>query len=1070
MERLRKFKGSLLGKSRKGISAKIRDDEEAPSSRAAAAPSSSPTNASVTTIVAQLASSDAASSIPSCSLDPWTRAYEMFQGRESELAADYKNHLASLQEDPQSDLDLATPLAVESIVKRLLADREKKQWQIPLLGKDIKVREQVERLVKFVLWSDEIVKSALSAQPYAALAWSGVSMALPLLTSGTKHNEAMLKGFNSISDLQVYWRISEKTFLQSSHGQDYRDLVELLAKLYSHIVEYQARVICHLSSAQLSRAWHDVTAENDWDSLANEVNKLSKICSDCIPPLREQELRQHRDNQLQEIKESRSILSKIRRILEEDGKQSQRLYEDQTERNPLRDLVSDYESYKSFNTQRVAGTCEWFFDDDRFDRWRDSSTSSLLWVSAGPGCGKSVLSRALIDEQRLSTHVTTSTVCHFFFKDGDQRRMSSTNALKNSEKLMENLSELWGILENCAKSSNAGEIVCLFDALDECSSRMELIEQLKRFYTEQAKSPSRPSKLKFLITSRPYDDLDASFRMFSDTATYLRFDGDDKSEQIGREINLVIDARMCDIGYGLTDEGRRIISERLKSMKNRTYLWLHLTFDIIKQSPSEYSRRQDIEKLLSDLPAQVSDAYEKILSRSKESEKTIALLQIMLAAARPLSLDEANVALTLALEKQWYTSFAEFEEDKWHDPESFKIAVKNLCGLLISVYDSRLFFLHQTVREFLTAGPDSQDMWKGKFNTYQSHGTLSLSCLRLQYLSRSDTSLEYRWYPFLSYAVSNWLSHYIENKIPKDLEECHHHLWNLARNARQSKQFKRFEDSQVHIAIIDNGMDVHSLTERWNNISTGKTFFKVEFEDTYRDWFAASDLHGTQVATIIRKVNPFCRLYILRVGESHKDAVPINVAKAVNFAISHQVDIVSISCEIKTDSHLLQEANKKAMKATSDLRTKPRPMIFRPSANDSVDGDTFPACYGNTMSVAAHNICGHLTPSNDSNDIVVPGEDFEADANAPVEVKRYVSEIMSSAAPALAAGIASLALLLLRTHNDDYAVFNDFLQKDKIMQVFERMGNGQSGIQISRLFGNLGGDDIVSRWKIANFS
>lgn len=716
----------------------------------------------------------------------------------------------------------------------------------------------------------------------------------------------MLKGLNSISDLQVYWQISEKTYLQSSHGQSYRDLVEPLAKFYSHIVEYQARVICHLSSAQLSRAWQDVTVENDWDSLANDVTKLSKICSDCIPPLREQELRQHRDNQLQEIKESRDILSEIRRILEEDGKQSQRLYEDQTERNLLRDLASDYESYKSFNTQRVAGTCEWFFDDDRFGRWRDSNTSSLLWVSAGPGCGKSVLSRALFDEQRLSTHVTTSTVCHFFFKDGDQRRMNSTNALcailhqlftkdstgslikhalpiyrENSEKLTESFSELWKILENCAKSSNAGEIVCLLDALDECNreSRMELIEQLKKFYTKQAKGPSCPSKLKFLITSRPYDDLEASFRMFSDTATYLRFDGDDKFEQIGQEINLVIDAKMSDIGYGLNDEGRRIISERLKSMKNRTYLWLHLTFDIINQSPSEYSRRQDIERLLSDLPTQVSDAYEKILNRSKESEKMIALLQIMLAAARPLSLDEANVALTLALEKQWYTSFAEFEDDKWHDPDSFKIAVKNLCGLLVSVYDSQLFFLHQTVREFLTAEPDPQNKWKGRFDTYQSHGTLSLSCLRLHYLSRSDTSLNDQRYPFLSYAVSNWLSHYIENKILPDLKECHHSLWNLIRNAPRSKQFERFEANSTNIAVIDNGANKQSLTASWKNLTVGNSFVKADFEDRYLPWSSASDTHGTQVASIIRKINPFCGLMILRVGESHKDVIPINVAK-----------------------------------------------------------------------------------------------------------------------------------------------------------------------------------------------
>jgi hypothetical protein len=65
-------------------------------------------------------------------------------------------------------------------------------------------------------------------------------------------------------------------------------------------------------------------------------------------------------------------------------------------------------------------------------------------VSAGPGCGKSVLSRCLIDEGQLTTNDTiitithgtpgtpsaissstdtTSTVCYFFFKDGGDGRM-----------------------------------------------------------------------------------------------------------------------------------------------------------------------------------------------------------------------------------------------------------------------------------------------------------------------------------------------------------------------------------------------------------------------------------------------------------------------------------------------------------------------------------------------------------------------------------------------------------------------------------------------------------------------
>lgn len=52
-------------------------------------------------------------------------------------------------------------------------------------------------------------------------------------------------------------------------------------------------------------------------------------------------------------------------------------------------------------------------------------------------------------------------------------------------------------------------------------------------------------------------------------------------------------------------------------MKNRTYLWLRLTFYIIEQSPSDYSRTSDVETLLKSLPEEHSQAYEKILEQKK---------------------------------------------------------------------------------------------------------------------------------------------------------------------------------------------------------------------------------------------------------------------------------------------------------------------------------------------------------------------------------------------------------------------------------------------------------------------
>jgi hypothetical protein len=116
----------------------------------------------------------------------------------------------------------------------------------------------------------------------------------------------------------------------------------------------------------------------------------------------------------------RRIQSKIVEMMNAPSLVGSYVYKDMEEIKLLQNLGSnhDYEEYKDFNRDRVEGTCEWFFNDDRFCNWRESSNSGLLWVSAGPGCGKSVLSRALVDEQRLIAGSKTTYVCHFFFQRG----------------------------------------------------------------------------------------------------------------------------------------------------------------------------------------------------------------------------------------------------------------------------------------------------------------------------------------------------------------------------------------------------------------------------------------------------------------------------------------------------------------------------------------------------------------------------------------------------------------------------------------------------------------------------
>ncbi|KAH8647874.1 hypothetical protein BX600DRAFT_484435 [Xylariales sp. PMI_506] len=713
-------------------------------------------------------------------VDLWTQAFKIFKEKEPELAADYKKHLESLQNNNTADVDLSAPRSVESLVKQLCDEREKKQWKITLGHKDIKIRKQVENLAKFLLWSDSVVKNVLSAQPYAALAWSGVSLLLPLLTSGTTYNEAMLQGFNSISNIQLYWDICEKTYLQSAERSHYEELTEPLAKLYSHIVEYQARVICHLSKAQLSRAWQGTFGENDWNKNTAAITSSSEQCSKLIPALREGEVREQWASHLAEMRQSRNILEGIHQILEDGGRQIQRNYDDEKERALFHDLACDYEGYKNFNPPRVKGTCEWFFNDERFHKWRDSNTSSLLWVSAGPGCGKSVLSRALIDDHRLSTSLTTATICYFFFKDGDEGRRYSMNALCailhqlfkqdlsgdlikyalsshkfQGTKLTGNFSELWRLLVASAKSSDAEEIICVLDALDECdkNSREQLIDSLKDLYCQPRELQNL--KLKFLITSRPYDDLEEYFNRFT-TTNYLRFDGDEKSADIGREINLVIDEYVDRFTVGFPDEHRRQLSDHLKIMDNRTYLWLYLIFDTVKANLSVYKKWSNFGALLSDIPHGVFEAYEKILSKGHETQ-TETLLRIILAATRPLTLDEVNIALTSALKTQRFSSHMALESDLW-PKVGFKNTVQNLCGLFINVYDSKLSFIHQTARDFLTHSR-RQGTWQGRFSMSRSHSMLSQVCIDYLLLP-GLTDIEPSHCLFLSYAGRNWPLHY----------------------------------------------------------------------------------------------------------------------------------------------------------------------------------------------------------------------------------------------------------------------------------------------------------------------
>ena len=158
----------------------IQEEEEEEEEEEANPPHTAPHDA-VQNAPAELQGSAGAHTVESVREQLWSKAYLVFAEKNPDLAKDYRRHIAG---DDDNATDLSPPPSIEALEKKtteLIDARAARQWNISISGKNsINVRSQVEKLAKFLTWSNGIVKDALSSQPHAALAWSGVSLLIPV--------------------------------------------------------------------------------------------------------------------------------------------------------------------------------------------------------------------------------------------------------------------------------------------------------------------------------------------------------------------------------------------------------------------------------------------------------------------------------------------------------------------------------------------------------------------------------------------------------------------------------------------------------------------------------------------------------------------------------------------------------------------------------------------------------------------------------------------------------------------------------------------------------------------------
>ncbi|RYP75956.1 hypothetical protein DL771_002028 [Monosporascus sp. 5C6A] len=743
----------------------------------------------------------------------WDCAYAALKSKDSALVENYEKVLSKelktdggtpgraqeYLDDTDNLIDNDPTVRREQLDKIIEAGRQRmdgKKIKYHIAGSEFVLQDQIAQAAELVQWGKALVDEGVKASPGASMAWCGICLVLPLLTRPKDADDANTDGLAYVT-ARIRFYVALEPLLLPKHpdsaaaiSADLKETFENnVVDLYQHVLEFQFRSVLRFFRGRLRNLRRDLIQCEDWNGMLSKVQELEKTLDGDFKKINDSVLRR----KLEEINESaKGSLGFMRRLLSvaeehlrvdqellqfhkdtakqamsDKEKECHQLFRLTKNNKTTHDLYGDatYEWYKGRVEDRVEGTCQWFLSHKHFRTWLEQDSGPLL-VSADPGCGKSVLAKYLIDQGLPRS----ATVCYFFFKDQDQNtvrqalcailhqlfshqpsliRHAMPEYYKNGPDLINITASLWEILERAGQDSQAGPVILVLDALDEQTEprQDEVPADQPPIWTE--------------------------FEELLDAFPYIRIPGEEESETISQEVNRVIEYRVEQLAKEkrLSQDIKGHIAQRLLGIPHRTYLWVYLVFDYLKASDFKKTKK-GIESIIAVLPESVNQAYEKILDRSKEHSMVRTALSIILVASRPLTLAEMNVAVNVDV------SSRSVEDLDLEGEEDFKLRLRSWCGLFVSIYHGKIYFLHQTAREFLLADLSPalvppEPRWHCSITTKHAHKVLAEVCVAYLHLFNSDAILTndrasgqcIGSSALVDYSAENWTAHFREAQI-----------------------------------------------------------------------------------------------------------------------------------------------------------------------------------------------------------------------------------------------------------------------------------------------------------------
>ena len=459
-----------------------------------------------------------------------------------------------------------------------------------------------------------------------------------------------------------------------------------------------------------------------------------------------------------------------------------------------------------------AGTCQWILDLPQFQSWAKAEASlpeRLIWISALPGAGKSVLCSFLISHLQVAIGSEFGPVFFYMF---DGRNVDKSSPLSATCSLVHQTldgsrhvnEDLLGELDECRRESGQhkaadfislwailskhirklSRVALLIDGLDECSDRSDFLENIIELLGQ--------SSAKVIILSRREPDITRWLESFPQVTFGNKENQSDISSFLHSEILKSAKLNTSSVKRRIRKQFNLDLAEVLSARSDGSFLWARSAITELETKATT----SEVLAAVEELPSGLIPFYESILAgynkRFVPTQKRIVriILRWLVCAARPMS----GMELWEAVRTEYCSQDLESEDsadvdyssdgssDGGSDDEFHYTCreIEQMCGPLAVTCEGLVQLAHVSIAQFLRQKP--HDLIGGEHiqdyfvNNPSANFHLTIVCI--EYLQKTlgyppaqveDRGMKYRLdtttyhsKPFLTYSVCQWQFHMVQ--------------------------------------------------------------------------------------------------------------------------------------------------------------------------------------------------------------------------------------------------------------------------------------------------------------------